>query len=199
MREVVITPSTRKGKKWCAKMNGCPAVHFGARQSSDYTIHGDPSRAQRYIERHTSGTKTGEKLTHEQMDAMNESTKEGWDNPCTPGFWSRWLLWSRPRLKSAVQFIKKRFKLKVRIVPPDPVVSSTPIAWNETLVKNSYFSKMGDGKDGAMDRAKRALQRAKASTPLNWRVRASLVGMGKLPTSKGEYVIKDPGFLQLIR
>ena len=59
-------------------------VHFGAKGYSDYTIHGDRVRMKRYVARHRR--------------------RENWGRTgrYTPGFWSRWLLWSRPTMKGAL-------------------------------------------------------------------------------------------------
>jgi hypothetical protein len=59
-------------------------VHFGAKGYSDYTIHGDRARMKRYVARHRR--------------------RENWGRTgrYTPGFWSRWLLWSRPTMKGAL-------------------------------------------------------------------------------------------------
>ena len=60
-------------------------VHFGAKGYSDYTIHKDAARMKRYVIRHGRG-------------------RENWGRTgmYTPGFWSRWLLWSRPTLSGAI-------------------------------------------------------------------------------------------------
>ena len=50
-------------------------VYFGQRGAKDFTIHGDPKRKRRYIERH--------------------KRRERWDDPVTAGALSRWLLWER--------------------------------------------------------------------------------------------------------
>lgn len=58
-------------------------VHFGRKGYSDYTIHKDRRRMHRYLVRHRS--------------------RENWgrSGQYTAGFWSRWLLWSRPSFTSA--------------------------------------------------------------------------------------------------
>lgn len=66
-------------------------VYFGAYGYSDYTIHKDPKRKERYIERHRG---------------RENWTKSGID---TSGFWSRWLLWNLPTINSSYADIKKRF------------------------------------------------------------------------------------------
>lgn len=45
-----ILPSDRKGKKYMINYNG-KWIHFGAEGMSDYTIHKDEARRQRYIKR----------------------------------------------------------------------------------------------------------------------------------------------------
>ena len=68
-------------------------VYFGAAGMSDFTIHKDEARKQRYIKRHEK----------------NESkfwNKSGID---TPSFWSRFLLWEKPSIKESYEDIKKRF------------------------------------------------------------------------------------------
>ena len=66
-------------------------VYFGAAGMSDFTIHKDEARKQRYIKR------------HEKNEIW---TKSGID---TAGWWSRWLLWNLPSIKESYQDIKKRF------------------------------------------------------------------------------------------
>ena len=64
-------------------------IYFGAYGYSDYTIHRDPERKQRYITRHQT----------------NENwTKSGID---TAGYWSRYLLWEEPNINDAYRKILK--------------------------------------------------------------------------------------------
>ena len=66
-------------------------IYFGAYGYSDYTIHRDPERKQRYITRHKK----------------NENwTKSGID---TAGFWSKNLLWNKPTIQASYNDVKKRF------------------------------------------------------------------------------------------
>lgn len=70
-------------------------IYFGAKGYSDYTIHKDPARKQRYIDRHKN---------------MGENwTKSGID---TAGFWARWLLWNKPTIDASYKDIKNRFHIK---------------------------------------------------------------------------------------
>jgi hypothetical protein len=66
-------------------------VYFGAKGYSDFTIHKDQNRKQRYIDRHRG---------------KENLTKSGID---TAGFWSRWLLWNKPTFEASFNDIKKRF------------------------------------------------------------------------------------------
>lgn len=66
-------------------------VKFGAQGMSDYTIHKDKKRQERYITRHS---KMG----------------EDWNNPLTAGFWSRWLLWSSPDFDTALKTTINKIK-----------------------------------------------------------------------------------------
>ena len=65
-------------------------VHFGANGMSDFTIHKDPERKQRYIDRH--------------------STHEDWANPVSAGALSRWILWNKTSLRASIADYKKKFK-----------------------------------------------------------------------------------------
>lgn len=94
---IVLTKSPKAQKKWRASFPDGTHVDFGARGYSDYTIHGDPQRMRRYVARHARG---GETWTRAGLK--------------TPGFWARWLLWSRPSIEEAVKFMEKRFGLVIR-------------------------------------------------------------------------------------
>ena len=66
-------------------------VYFGQYGASDFTIHKDEARRQRYIERHKN---------------RENWTKSGID---TAGWWSRFYLWSYPTKKEAYNYIKSHF------------------------------------------------------------------------------------------
>ena len=72
---------TKSGKK----------IYFGQANASDMTQHKDEDRKNRYIKRH---------------EKNEDWSKSGID---TAGFWSRWLLWSKPSIKESYEDIKKRF------------------------------------------------------------------------------------------
>ena len=91
---VKLTRSSKAGKKWQVtfdKENGrSKTVHFGQAGAEDYTMHKDPERKRRYIDRHRD--------------------RENWgaSGVETPGWWSRWLLWSEPSLSAAKSVVKRK-------------------------------------------------------------------------------------------
>ena len=73
-------------------------VHFGAVGYSDYTIHKDKERMKRYIN------------SHKRRENWNK------DGIYSAGFWSKWILWSKPSLKEAIAYTKKKFNLNIIVV-----------------------------------------------------------------------------------
>ena len=70
-------------------------VAFGRKGYSDYTRHKNKERMLRYLTRHRrreTWTRSGSK---------------------TAGFWSRWLLWSRPNFQSALKQTQKVLGRKI--------------------------------------------------------------------------------------
>jgi len=59
-------------------------IHFGANGYSDYIKHKDDERKKRYILRHKAN--------------------ENWTSTgiLTAGFWSRWVLWNKPDLRTTI-------------------------------------------------------------------------------------------------
>jgi len=86
-RVTVVTHDGKKRKK--------RTVNFGQQGASDYTRHKDVTRKKRYLTRHGGG-------------------RENWtaSGIFTAGFWSRWLLWSKPSLAAAKSEISRRFAVK---------------------------------------------------------------------------------------
>ena len=85
--------SDKPEKKYYIITKSEKKVYFGAAGMSDFTIHKDEDRKNRYIKRHEK----------------NESkfwNKSGID---TPSFWSRFLLWEKPTIKESYQDIKRKF------------------------------------------------------------------------------------------
>jgi len=66
--------------------------HFGSFGMSDFTIHKDEERKERYLNRHRK--------------------RENWDNPLSAGALSRWILWNKPSLRESIKDFKNRFNLK---------------------------------------------------------------------------------------
>ena len=64
-------------------------THFGSAGMSDYTIHKDPERKERYLARHKKN--------------------ENWNDPTTAGSLSRWILWHKPTLKASIADYKRKF------------------------------------------------------------------------------------------
>jgi hypothetical protein len=67
-------------------------IHFGASGMSDYTIHKDEARKQRYINRHKA--------------------REDWNDPETSGYYSRWILWNLPTIRESWNWVKNDLKKK---------------------------------------------------------------------------------------
>jgi len=91
--EVVITKSHKKDKKFNATINGSKTVPFGAAGMSDYTIHKDPERKERYINRHKN---------------MNENWNKS--GVKTAGFYAKHILWNKPTLKASVDDLNNKYK-----------------------------------------------------------------------------------------
>ena len=93
---IKLIKSPNKRKKYRVIFENKSKVDFGAAGYSDYTIHKDPARMQRYLSRHR---------------AREDWSKKGIK---TAGFWSRWLLWSESSIPKAKQLITKKFQIKIR-------------------------------------------------------------------------------------
>ena len=91
---MIIITKANPPKKWTAIFPDGHNVSFGAAGYEDYTIHHDHERMLRYVTRHQK--------------------RENWSDPYTAGFWSRWLLWSKPTMKEAIKETEKHLKQKIR-------------------------------------------------------------------------------------
>jgi hypothetical protein len=119
-REVRLDPSPIYKKKWRITLWDGSKVDFGARGYDDYTRHKNPLRMRNYIRRHGGiinkemEDETSAARVHEQMLNVDKSTRQHWGTRGikTPGFWSRWLLWSQPGLGKAIKFMQKKFKIR---------------------------------------------------------------------------------------
>ena len=90
MMEVVIQKSRRKDKKLDAVIDGKKTISFGAAGLSDFTLHKDDDRKERYIAKHQKN--------------------EYWRDPKTAGFYSKHVLWNKTTLQASVNDLNKRYK-----------------------------------------------------------------------------------------
>jgi Tfp pilus assembly protein FimT len=91
MKKYFPYKSDRPDKKYFIITNDNKKIYFGQASASDFTLHKDEARKQRYINRHKKN--------------------ENWNNKDTAGFWSRWLLWEKPTIKESYDNIKKKFNI----------------------------------------------------------------------------------------
>ena len=94
LKLIKIIKSPKKDKKYRAifiKNGREKNVDFGSSGYSDYIIHKDKDRKQRYINRHKS--------------------RENWNDPTSPGTLSRYILWNKPTFRASVSDYKRRFHL----------------------------------------------------------------------------------------
>ena len=95
--KVEIKKSTKQDKKLMAIFtdnNGkkITTTHFGAKGMTDFTIHKDKERRERYIRRHKRDLRTGD--------------------PTRAGFLSMYVLWGdEPNLNSSIRNYKKRLAI----------------------------------------------------------------------------------------
>ena len=94
--EVVISKSTNKNKKFDFVVDG-KKISFGAVGYSDYTIHKDPERKERYITRHA------------KREDWNKSGLK------TAGYWSKHLLWNKDTLTKSINDISKKHNLNIKM------------------------------------------------------------------------------------
>ena len=90
--KVILKKSTNPKKKYRVTFEYGSHVDFGGKGYSDYAMHGDPLRMKRDLARHGRMGETG--------------TKNGIK---TAGFWSRWLLWSKPSMSGAKKLMTTRY------------------------------------------------------------------------------------------
>ena len=91
---IKITKSTKPEKKLMAIFEDCntgrlKTTHFGAKNYSDYTIHKDPARKQRYLDRHRKN--------------------ENWNDPTSAGSLSTYILWNKTSLRASIADYKRKF------------------------------------------------------------------------------------------
>ena len=89
---ITITKSSNPKKKYTAIVeedDKKKTIHFGASGYSDYTIHKDPSRKERYLKRHRKN--------------------ENWDDPKSASFYATNLLWNKPSFQDSFKDLKQKF------------------------------------------------------------------------------------------
>ncbi len=94
MKIIRLVRSESPEKKWDVYLEKDGKEHkvsFGARGYQDFTEHHDEARKQLYLARHKA--------------------REDWQDPLTPGFWSRWLLWNKRSVRASLADLKARFDL----------------------------------------------------------------------------------------
>jgi len=96
MMKVLLRKSPKKDKKWRVTFENGDRVDFGGKGYSDFTKHKDTQRMLRYLQRHG---RMGENWSIKGVK--------------TAGFWSRWLLWSKPELKDAKKLMYEKFKINI--------------------------------------------------------------------------------------
>ena len=90
MTEIVISKSSNKNKKYDARIDGRKTISFGAAGMSDYTIHKDDERKQRYLDRHRKN--------------------ENWADYNTAGCYAKNLLWNKKTLSKSLRDTNTRFR-----------------------------------------------------------------------------------------
>jgi len=97
MERVVLRVSPNKDKLLRVEFSDGKTIDFGSSKYQQYIIHKDVKRKNSYIARHYPN--------------------EDWDKSGirTAGFWSRWILWNKPTLVSAIKDLEKNFGIKVQL------------------------------------------------------------------------------------
>lgn len=93
---ITLKKSNKPNKKFMVRIDDKKTIHFGSKGMSDYTIHKDKERKNRYIDRHKkreNWTKSGIK---------------------TAGFWSKHISWNKPSLRESIRDTEKRFNIKIK-------------------------------------------------------------------------------------
>jgi hypothetical protein len=93
---ISVKPANDGVKKYIATFSNSDTgrvknIKFGAYGMSDYTIHHDDERKERYLKRHEKS--------------------ESWNKPDTPGALSRWILWNKKTFGASLADYKRRFNL----------------------------------------------------------------------------------------
>jgi hypothetical protein len=90
MMQIEISPSNKKDKKYKAVVDNKKTVYFGSKGASDFTLHNDEARKQRYIARHRD--------------------RENWSDPTTAGFYAKHILWNKQTVQASIKDTNTKFK-----------------------------------------------------------------------------------------
>lgn len=94
---IILTKSPKNEKKYRVTFTESGKhVDFGQKGYSDYTIHKDYQRMKRYLNRHSG---------------MGENWSPS--GKYSAGWWSRWLLWSKPSLQAAIESVSRRLQRRI--------------------------------------------------------------------------------------
>ena len=89
--DIIISPSTKKTKKYKAVIDNKTTIHFGDSSYDDFTTHNDSKRRDNYIAR----------------TSKQDHSKQ---NIASPAWMSRFISWEKPTLKGAVASANKKYK-----------------------------------------------------------------------------------------
>lgn len=105
----------KNGKKYTRR--------FGSRGMSDYTIHKDKERRERYISRHKKDLRTGD--------------------PMRPGFLSMYILWNKPSFKASLADYKRRLNVYNRTGKfPKKITGSKKLSFGSKIPDNVLNKKL---------------------------------------------------------
>ena len=120
---VVIDGSPKKDKKLRAVFTfpdgRKKTTHFGGKGYSDYTIHNDEKRKNRYDVRHAK--------------------REDWENFTTAGALSKWILWNKPSLKGSFNHFLALFSLTGELKVKTSLPGHIPAHRNPRTPKGKKF------------------------------------------------------------
>jgi hypothetical protein len=101
MNDYYLEKSDNKKHKYMVhfinpETNNINTIRFGAKGMSDYTIHKDEERKERYIKRHQK--------------------REDWTNLEKPSSWALNILWNKKTLKASIKDMEKKFGIKIWLI-----------------------------------------------------------------------------------
>ena len=102
---IELTKSNRKTKKFkvvIKKNDKTKTIHFGAKSYGDYTIW-NKEKGKEFADK--------KKKSYIARHKVNENWNKSGIN--TAGFWSRWLLWSKPTIEQSIKHIESKFNVNI--------------------------------------------------------------------------------------